>query len=225
LDLFLSEPAPHLKKRYQMELVAYDSYQSTEYIAHLAGKLTSLKGLRNLKNLIVDSRFYQHTSARRYCWTHEQWRKNNGVENEVGRLDWRRGNLCNVPEIPANSFDAVVSLSALEHIPIDLMPLAWAEIKRICKSNAKFAITTSATEKEMTWFHAPSKGNCFSEYDLNALFDARVDESSLPVNEVIERYRSCSFLRANVASFYRKSSENGMPWGKWDPKYFPVVLF
>jgi len=225
LDLFLSEPPSHIKKRYRIESVAYDSYQSTEYVAHLVSQSTRSNGLRKLKSLIVDSRFYQYASEQRYDWIHKQWRKNNGIVNEVGGLDWRLANLCNVPEISSNYFDAVVSLSALEHIPINLMSQAWAEIKRICKADAKFAITTSATERRATWFHEPSKGNCFSEYDLNAIFDARVDESSLPANEMIERYRSCSFLRANVASFYRKSSENGMPWGKWDPKYFPVALF
>ena len=136
-----------------------------------------------------------------------------------------RANLCNVPEIASNSFDAVVSLSALEHIPVDLLPQACAEITRICKPDVKVAITTSATEQEATWFHHPSQGNCFSKYDLKALFGARPDEINLPANKMIEKYRSCTYLKDNLAGFYSKSGDNGMPWGKWDPKYFPVGLF
>ena len=29
-------------------------------------------------------------------------------------------------------------------------------------------------------------------------------------------------LRDNLASFYFRSGDNGMPWGKWDPQYQPV---
>jgi hypothetical protein len=29
-------------------------------------------------------------------------------------------------------------------------------------------------------------------------------------------------LRDNLASFYGRSGENGMPWGVWDPRYQPV---
>ena len=87
------------------------------------------------------------------------------------------------------------------------------------------AITTSATEQETTWFHHPSKGNCFSEYDLETVFGAHPARSSLPANEMIGKYRSCTYLKDNLAGFYRDSGENGMPWGKWDPVYFPVGLF
>jgi hypothetical protein len=29
-------------------------------------------------------------------------------------------------------------------------------------------------------------------------------------------------LKNNLASFYFKSGENGMPWGEWNPEYQPV---
>jgi len=33
---------------------------------------------------------------------------------------------------------------------------------------------------------------------------------------------NCQALRDNLASFYFRSGENGMPWGVWDPQYQSV---
>jgi hypothetical protein len=38
----------------------------------------------------------------------------------------------------------------------------------------------------------------------------------------MEKLRACTELRENLASFYFRSGENGMPWGKWDPQYQSV---
>lgn len=225
LDLVLSEPVPRIQKRYRMTFESAGSYQETTYVDHLTSNLIKNRLLRKLRDVVYDSSLYQDVTSRKYRKVYDQWRKSSGIATEIGKLTWMRANLCNVPEIESNSFDAVVSLSALEHVPVALLPQAWAEIIRICKPDVKVAITTSATEQETTWFHHPSKGNCFSEYDLETVFGAYPARSSLPANEMIGKYRSCTYLKDNLAGFYRDSGENGMPWGKWDPVYFPVGLF
>lgn len=224
LDLFLGEPSYYLQRRYRMKFVKTESYQESEYVVHLANQRQP-DVFRYLKEWVAESRLYQYMSMQMYQWRHEQWRKSNLIFNEVGHLDWVRANLCYIPEVPSGSFDAVVSLSALEHIPIDLMAEGWSEIGRICKRNAKVAITTSGTEKKRTWFHESSKGNCFSEHDLQVLFNAKASNDCLPANKMIRKYQVCEFLKTNIADFYKKSGQNGMPYGRWGPKYFPVALF
>ncbi|MCF6355443.1 MAG: methyltransferase domain-containing protein [Candidatus Polarisedimenticolaceae bacterium] len=225
LDLFLNQPAHRLRNRYQMKFKVADSYEKTTYVEHLERSSTKHQVFKIIKQIITDSGLYQYASTRKHQRLHDQWRSDNKIINDVGCLTWMRANLCNVPEIDSNTFDAVVSLSAIEHIPLDMLPMAWAEILRICKPDVKIAITTSATEQKATWFHQPSQGHCFSEYDLKTLFDAQAVKSNLPASDMLRVYRSCHYLKNNLASFYSKSGDNGMPWGKWNPKYFPVGLF
>lgn len=225
LDLVLSEPAPRIQKRYRMTFETAASYQDTTYVDHLTRNSMKQRMLKKLRSVANNSSLYQYASAQKYRKVHDRWRTDNGIASEVGSLAWMRANLCNVPEIVSNTYDAVVSLSALEHIPVDLLPQAWAEITRICKPDVKVAITTSATEQETSWFHHPSQGNCFSESDLETIFDARPDVSNMSANDMLGKYRSCTYLKDSLADFYNESGENGMPWGKWDPVYFPVGLF
>lgn len=225
LDLALSEPAPRIRNRYRMKFVTADSYRGTAYVDHLARNSVRSRALRKLRDAVNHSGLYQYATSQKYRKVHDRWRTDNGIKTKVGSLSWMRANLCNVPEIASNSFDAVVSLSALEHVPVDLLPQAWTEITRICKPDARVAVTTSATEQERTWFHQPSQGSCFSEGDLETIFGAHPGDSKLLAGEMLGKYRSCTWLRDNLARFYSESGENGMPWGKWDPVYFPVGLF
>ncbi len=41
-------------------------------------------------------------------------------------------------------------------------------------------------------------------------------------DELLKDLRSCDKLKNNLADFYFKSDRNGMPWGRWDPKYQSV---
>ncbi len=225
IDLVLRKPKARIRDRYQMSFETVASYQDTPYVEHLESVYIKQRLLRGLRRAVNEFTLYQYFSIKKYCRIHDEWRRSIGATSPLGRLDWKRANLCDVPEISSSIFDAVVSLSSLEHIPIELLPKAWAEIMRMCRSDAKMAITTSATEKIDTWFHSPSKGYCFSEADLLAIFGALPGQGSSSGGAILEKYQKCSFLEKNLANFYHKSGENGMPWGKWEPKYFPVGLF
>jgi len=133
------------------------------------------------------------------------------------------GNLCHLPEITDNSFSAVVSLSALEHIPQDTINRALFEIRRVLKKDAMWAITTSGTEKPDSWFHEPSKGWCFSDKDLKQLFNAQMTKKD-PPEIILDYYKNCEYLKNNMADFYKKSGKLGMPWGIWKPQYIPVGI-
>jgi len=225
VDLYFGRPPLHYEKRYRTSIEVLPSYAASDYVSLL--KPRTLR--ESIKLNILQSSLYRVTLGRRrmhrYIALHERWRTQSGTASDaVGKLRWIAGNLCSLPEILPGSFDAVVSLSALEHIPIALVPQAIGEINRILAPEALWAVTTSGTEQLSTWFHEPSKGLCFSESDIQRLFHA-TPAASPAAATTLQSYRDCDYLRENLADFYRRSGSLGMPWGKWDPKYIPFGIY
>jgi ubiquinone/menaquinone biosynthesis C-methylase UbiE len=100
-----------------------------------------------------------------------------------------------MPEVLDNTFDAVVSLSAMEHIPYESSQVALNEIKRVLKPFARWSVTTSGTEKAKTWFHEPSQGNCFSSTDLEKIFGAKPARNITKVSKLrLFKGKSCQIL-------------------------------
>ncbi len=131
--------------------------------------------------------------------------------------------LVDMPEVPDNSLDAVVALSSLEHNTPECLQAVVAEIMRKLKPGGKLLATLCAG-RDADWFHAGSQGWCYHDTTLRRLFDLPQDTPSNYVryDELFASLRSCAELRHNLAGFYFKSGDNGMPWGKWDPQYQPV---
>ena len=223
VDMVLADPLPAYAHRYSIDLTTLPSLIPTDYYHYLAEK--DSKSIKTLfKKGVKGTAFYKSLSAWKYAFSHDRWRSQMGMENSpVGEIKWIAGNLCNMPEISSSTFDAVVSLSALEHIPIELLDSALMEIRRVLKPNARWAITTSGTENPETWFHKPSQGYCFSSTDLTNRFGAHLKQPKNP-DEILTKYRLSKYLHDNLAESYKKSGNNGMPWGRWDPKYIPVGL-
>jgi len=221
VDMVLSEPPAKYVQRYQTKLEELPSFTSTSYLNFIN---SDQKWLNMLKKIIKSSSAYKKITTYKYCSSHEKWRSNeNPSDRDLGSINWIKGNLCDMPELASGTFDAVVSLSAWEHIPYHLLPKALLEIRRVLVDGAKYAVTTSATEKEETWWHEPSQSNCFSLIDLENIFGA-VNISSEKAEDILEKYKNCAYLKENLADFYKKSGKYGMPWGKWDPKYIPVGI-
>jgi SAM-dependent methyltransferase len=133
--------------------------------------------------------------------------------------------LSNMPDIPDASVDAVVSISALEHNKPDTLPAIVKELMRVIKPGGKLVATLGAA-KERDWFHVPSKGWCYTEASLRAIFELMDDCPSnySHYNYLFEALRNCEELRKGLAEFYYKSGNNGMPWGIWDPQYQSVGI-
>lgn len=226
IDLNLSPPELVYQKRYKCTYEVLPSFESTTYKTFLEKKRKkNMDLITDLKNIIKKSIVYQWWSTIQYSNKHTYWKKiNNLNKNKTGQVKWLKGNLCNIPEIPDKAFDAVVSLSALEHIPLESLKTALSEIKRVSKPEARWAVTTSGTEKLETFFHSQSQGNCFSSIDIQKIFKAVPNEEENP-GEILQKYQNNKYLRNNLARFYFKSGKNGMPWGKWDLKYIPIGLF
>ncbi len=224
IDMLHQEPPTAYSKRYSMGLQALQSYTPTSYRKHIS---TSVKKslFNRSKILLKKTSVYKRLSARRYNGRHNRWRYSlDMLDAPTGNVKWIKGNLCAMPEIQPDAFDAVVSLSALEHIPSEMLESALNEIRRVLKPDAHFAITTSGTEQPTTWFHEPSQGYCFSVDDFKKFFAADNRKSEEP-KKILEKYRQCVYLKDNLAEFYKKSGKFGMPWGKWDPKYIPVGIY
>lgn len=142
-----------------------------------------------------------------------------------GRVLIYNQDLSQLSDIPDNSMDAVVSISALEHNTQEDLRRALAEIMRVIKPGGALLATLMAARDQDTW-HAPSSGWCYTETTLRRLFDLPPDAPSnyARFNELFAALRDCAELRDSLASFYFKSAQNGMPWGVWDPQYQPVGI-
>jgi ubiquinone/menaquinone biosynthesis C-methylase UbiE len=224
IDLSLTKPSKVYRDRYKITHEDLESFSPTSYVDLLNGKT---RNNERIKKLIKSSFFYhiwQQKKRSQYVKSHEEWRYSVGMANfPIGNIEWKTGNLCYLPEISSESFDAIISLSSLEHIPYEVLDQAVSEIFRVLKPEAKWAVTTSGTQHSKTWWHEPSQGNCFSTHDLERLFLANKVNDQSP-EEVLDKYQQCAYLKNNLADFYKKSGNYGMPWGVWRPTYIPVGL-
>lgn len=129
-------------------------------------------------------------------------------------------------DIPDSSVDSVVAISALEHNTPEGLQNVVTELLRVLKPGGALIATLCASAGE-DWFHVPSAGWCYSESSLRHIFQLQADA---PANydrytEYFEALKNNAELRNNLAAFYYKSGDNGMPWGKWDPQYQPVGVY
>ena len=131
-------------------------------------------------------------------------------------------NLASMDEIPSNSIDAIVSISALEHNTPEGLQRVVTELLRVLKPGAPLLATLTAAPND-AW-HAPSSGWLYSDSSLRRLFDlgAEAPSNYSEYPTLMGKLEACAELRENLANFYFTSENNGMPWGKWDPQYLPV---
>jgi SAM-dependent methyltransferase len=224
VDLVHTQPDYAYHRRYGIQKDTLASYAETRYVGHILGFGRYWQFLKRARKAVLESPLLRESTAAAYAARHERWREMYGFATQkVGKIEWMAGNLCNVPELESGSFDAVVSLSSLEHIPFDILPAALTEIRRLVRPDGYCAITTSATERAETWYHEPSLGYCFSESDLQGVFSARPADTSNPA-DTLKKYLSSRYLKDNLAPHYRLSGKNGMPWGRWNPTYIPVGI-
>jgi SAM-dependent methyltransferase len=140
-----------------------------------------------------------------------------------GKVILYHQDLRNLVDIADNSLDAIVAVSALEHNSPQGLQEVVAEMMRVLKPGGTLAATLCAARDQDTW-HVPSSGWCYTDTSLRRLFDLDVNAPSnyAHYDELFTALRDCAELRDNLASFYSRSGDNGMPWGKWDPQYQPV---
>lgn len=144
-------------------------------------------------------------------------------QRAAGRVTIYNQDLKLLTDIADNSLDAVVAVSSLEHNSPQDLERVVDELLRVLKPGGLLLATLGAAP-DKDWFHEPSKGWCYSEASLRRCFRL---SSQVPSNyhrypELFNALVNCAELRDNLAAFYFRSGDNGMPWGKWDPQYQPV---
>jgi len=145
---------------------------------------------------------------------------------ECGRVFIYKSDLKHMELLPDNYVDGVISISALEHNSHQDLRHCMDELMRVTNPGGLFVITVSASQSE-DWFHKPSKGWCYSESSLRDLFQLSDDTDSNfdRKDEFMSSLkRKGNELHKRLDSMYFQSGDNGMPWGKWDPRYQPVGI-
>ena len=146
-------------------------------------------------------------------------------EDGIGQVIIYNQDLGNLVDIPDDSVDAIVAVSSLEHNSPDGLEEVVNELMRVLKSGcALFATLGAASDND--WFHAPSKGWCYSEGTLRTIFNLSPEIKSTfdQYDRLFKSLRDSKALQLDLASFYYQSGDNGMPWGNWDPQYQPVGI-
>lgn len=139
-----------------------------------------------------------------------------------GRVDFVRADMAKMDVVASGSVAACVSLSAIEHVPRERLRDVVQEMQRVLRPGGLLAVTTSAA-RDGDWFHEPSRGWCYSRSTLESVFELTIDPAHWQrYDEVLGSLRDCQELRRRLPATYFASGDNGMPWGRWDPKYVPV---
>ncbi|MCI0519649.1 MAG: class I SAM-dependent methyltransferase [Chloroflexi bacterium] len=140
-----------------------------------------------------------------------------------GRVVIYNQDLGSLSDLRDNSVDAVVSVSALEHNTPEALPGVVVELMRVLKPGGLLLATLGAA-RDADWFHEPSKGWCYTDNSLRRVFSLapQADTNYAHYDELMASLRQCAELQENLAAFYARSGDNGMPWGKWDPRYQAV---
>ncbi|MFC2025995.1 class I SAM-dependent methyltransferase [Chloroflexota bacterium] len=144
---------------------------------------------------------------------------------DKGRVTIYNQDLKHLGEIEDNILDAVVAVSALEHNTPDGLVQVVQEMMRVLKPGGVLLASLNAA-RDQDWWHKASSGWCYTDTSLRKIFDL---PSHTPSNfdqydKLFTALQNSTELRTNLARFYFQSGDNGMPWGKWDPKYQPLGI-
>jgi 2-polyprenyl-3-methyl-5-hydroxy-6-metoxy-1,4-benzoquinol methylase len=145
------------------------------------------------------------------------------IRRSSGRVIVYNQDLSNLVDIPSNSLDAIVAISALEHNPQENLTLVVNELMRTLKPGGLLLASLNAA-RDADWWHEASSGWCYTDSSLRRLFCLPPEASSnyARYDELFAALSACAELRDGLAKFYFRSANNGMPWGKWEPQYQPV---
>ena len=152
--------------------------------------------------------------------------RNNLSKDVIGSVLLSQQDLKSLENIPSNSVDLVVSISALEHNEtISDVKQVVQELMRILKPGGQILATLPATSNK-DWFFKPAYSWCFTETTLRDVFvlpdntDSNYDQFDL----FFEKLKASKELKKNLSIRYYYSPNSGMPWGKWKPQYLPVGI-
>jgi len=152
--------------------------------------------------------------------------RTNLIKGAPGSVLLSQQDLKSLENIPNNSVDLIVSISALEHNEtINDVKQVVQELLRTLKPGGKMLVTLPAALKK-DWFFKPAYSWCFTEETLREIFvlPNTTDSNYSQYNQLFENLKLSKELKNNLSIHYYYSPNNGMPWGRWDPQYAPVGI-
>jgi len=140
-----------------------------------------------------------------------------------GRITMHKSDLDDLSAFENATFDAVVSISAVEHNEIENIPAVISELERVLKPGGLLLVTMSAAS-DKDWFHEPSAGWCLTEESLRQIFSLPPGCGSnfSEYDSLFDEVRASKVLQQRMPPVAYESGSGGMPWGVWDPQYQPV---
>lgn len=135
-----------------------------------------------------------------------------------------QADLENLSSIRTNTFDAIVSVSALEHNPPDKIPNIMDEFSRVLKKDAYMFLTVSGARESAR--HEPSNSWLINENEMYVKYKLQQNYESnfSKFDEIFKGICDSERLQKWLASFYFQGGNNGMPFGKWSPQYQPIAI-
>ena len=146
------------------------------------------------------------------------------VKIQAGEIEYHQACLDDLACLESGEFDAVISVSALEHNSPEKIPKIMSELRRTAKCGALMLLTISTSPKGGE--HRPSHSWLLTEDEI-------VKAYSMPdgyitnfahMAQINQEMQTPSRMHRWLASSYYRGGDNGMPWGKWAPQYLPMAL-
>ena len=142
-----------------------------------------------------------------------------------GKVWFYRTDLQFLTEVPDNTVDYVVSISAVEHNPPETLRKVVDELERTLKPGGAMLVTVPAA-RDSDWYFEPASAWCYTDTTLRDVFRLSPHASSNyhHYDDLLEKLTNSKELRSNMTWYYYYSPRSGMPWGIWRPRYQPVGI-
>lgn len=198
--------APRFRRRFEVEGLRQEDLASAEFPTATVGK-----SMKTFAADLVDRMRYGLDQVSR------------GKSDLSGKVIIYNQDLTHLADIEDETIDTIVAVSSLEHNTPQGLEVVVAELMRVLKPGGALLATLGAARND-DWFHEPSQGWCYSEDTLREIFHISGEAKSNygDYDLLMQQLVNNQELKNNLASFYFKSGDNGMPWGKWKPEYMPV---
>jgi len=124
-------------------------------------------------------------------------------KKKFGKILFKRAAFHDVP-YKSSSFDAVVSISAIEHAEKKLLEKNISEILRVLKPEGKAFLTTSSSTSNLEYFDEQTSGWCFSSESITKILGKEFS------------FEECELIKTEKSIINSK---------KWNSRLDPYYLF
>jgi len=147
------------------------------------------------------------------------WKEISRKKYSYGKIKYVYADFSHLPFLMDQTFDCIVSVSAIEHCDHEHIKKAIGKFQRLLKPNSCMLITTSVT-KDKDWYFKACEGWCFSLESLKEIFGLEACEHNYNQYDFLfEKIKNNELIKRRISKVYFASGDNGLPWGIYEPKY------